>query len=98
MTPPVAIRYPAFENIEGPNGGPLKDAFCAVLNVFGDCAAKRGDRSCPGSLLYPFLASRMSCELCLTPTVAKKRLRSLIDGGYLIELYGQVHFPKEALK
>jgi hypothetical protein len=89
----IECRYEAFRDIEGPTGGPLLDAFNAILNIFGDCAAKRDDGSCPGSLPYPFLASRMSCELGLTPAQAKKRLRSLIDGEYLVERYGQVHFP-----
>ena len=91
----VKLRYPALELKELPPGM-AGDSMIAVLNVFGDVAAKR-DGVLSSAIARTYLIAKLAEELDVTECVAKKRLDALIHGAHLTESYGNVLFPLERL-
>lgn len=75
-----------------PNGSKLKDAFVAVLNVFGDEMVKKKGVM-PTGLPYDLVLAKGADDLCVTERTYKSQLNSLIKGKYLELSYGSVKFP-----
>lgn len=74
-----------------PTGCKLKDAFVAVLNIFGDEYAKKG--VLPTGLPFDFILAKGADDMAVSERTFKCQLNSLIKGKYLDLSYGSVKFP-----
>lgn len=73
-----------------PKGG-LRDAFCAVLNVFAEEYEKKG--VLPPGLPFDHILAKAADDLGVTERSFKPKLNSLIKGKYIDLRYGNVIFP-----
>ncbi|MCK9598854.1 MAG: hypothetical protein M0R06_07445 [Sphaerochaeta sp.] len=91
------VRHDFMECVTIPCNGSNYDTFVGVLNVFGDFSEDNND-ALEGVRIQPrldfkYLVAKLSGELNVSEIVAKRRLRTLINGKWLEQSGGVVLFP-----
>jgi hypothetical protein len=74
-----------------PMGCKLRDAFTAVLNVFGDEMVKKGNL--PTGLPYKLVLAKGADDMAVSERTFKSQLNCLVNGKYIELSYGNIIFP-----
>jgi len=95
----IEFRYDgAREKMTNPCNGSGHDTFAALVNAFGAYQEKHMEETIRGQLSKEWVVAQMCEEMDLSMDTVKKRLRTLIQGGWVDEVAGFIRFPQKYIR